>query len=242
MNNIGGETIYKFCANKTGCGCTSFMPLNELEDPFGGYILNDQCIIEVELFSVTLEGIEPKRCTRRHKEPKDVHSKDDEVYFKDLGKIEKSLVPLLEEVCLWHPSLIDSKKNKSSKFTEWAFTVLGRVLQFLKQHKWKDMNVEACQELQHLWEELQMSKLDLSWLEPQIKSALNMKEYWEKVMEVKRLKQDLIVLETEMTKMKESLAETKGSVETTKQDLIEAEYDFKEEKKDMALDSVIGYW
>ncbi|KAI9082137.1 hypothetical protein K1719_035877 [Acacia pycnantha] len=231
----------KFHANCRSRGYTKFMPLSELEDAYSGYVLNDKCIVEVELFSITFEGIEPtSRPTypTLSKQPRDVHSKDDDVVdFKDMGKIEKALVPMLEDVCSRHPSLMDSNKKRSRRFTEWAFTSLGQVLHFLENKKLKDMNKEACEQLQALWEELEMSRLDLSWLEPHVKSALNMKEYMEKAMKVKRLKQDLVVLGMEMKKIKENLASTELMVEMTTKDLIKEQEGFEE----LDLDAKIGY-
>ncbi|KAK4263332.1 hypothetical protein QN277_028760 [Acacia crassicarpa] len=215
-----GRKPRKFCANSTSWGYPSFMPLHELQWP---YIWNDTCMIEVELFSVTFEGFEPPS-----------HPKDD---FKDLGKIEKSFVPLLEEVCLWHPSSLDCIKNKSRRFNKWTFIALGRVLQFLKNKKWKDMNEEACQQLQHLWEELEMFRLDLSWLEPLVESALNMKGYHEKIEKVKKLKQDLVVTETKMNIIKEKLAHTEQNAEMIRKELVNIEEDFEERD----LDAKIGY-
>ncbi|KAI9082110.1 hypothetical protein K1719_035850 [Acacia pycnantha] len=213
--------------------------------PQGGSILAASSLTVVNQVSrqksQSKGGIEPtSRPTypSLSKQPKDTDIKDDDaVDFKDLGKIEKSFHPLLEEVCSWHPSLLDGKKNKSHKFTEWAFTALGRVLQFLKNKKWKDMNEEACEKLQHLWGELEMSRLDLSWLEPLVKSAINMKGYAEKVEKVKKLKQNLVGAEKEMNMIKEKLASTEQSVEITRKELMSAEQDFEE--KD--LDEKIGY-
>ncbi|KAI9125035.1 hypothetical protein K1719_003651 [Acacia pycnantha] len=208
----GADTPYDFYANGTNrWGYASFMPLHELQWP---YIQNDTCMIEVEFFSVTFEGFEPTS-----------HPKDD---FKDLGKIEESFIPLLEEVCSWHPSLLDCIKNKSHRFTKWALTALGQVLQFLKNKKWKDMNEEACQQLQYLWEELEMIRLDLSWLEPLVKSALNMKGYDEKIEKVKELKQNLVVADTKMNTIKEKLAHTELNIEKIRKELVNVEEDFEE--------------
>ena len=82
--------------------------------------------------------------------------------FKDLGKIEKDFVQLLEEVCSKHPTLIEGhrKRNRSKRFIEWSFTALGRVLHFLKSKKVKDMNDDTCKELQNLWEELETVRFD----------------------------------------------------------------------------------
>ncbi|XP_028775419.1 protein RESTRICTED TEV MOVEMENT 3-like [Neltuma alba] len=214
----------KFRANKCDWGYPRFMALSELEEPYKGYMLNDKCIVEVELFSVTSEGIEPLK-------------DGDVVDFKDLGKIDKSLVPLLEEVCLRHLSLLDCMKNKSRRFTECAFTALGRVLQFLKDKRWKEMNdKEASEQLQQLWEELEMIRLDLSWLEPLVKSALNMKGYDEKGEKIKKLKQNLVVAETEMNIIKEKLASTEQSVQVTRKELRNAEEDFEEKDLDVEIE------
>ncbi|KAI9080479.1 hypothetical protein K1719_035937 [Acacia pycnantha] len=220
----------KFCADIKSWGFGSFMELAELQNPHDSYILNDKCIVGVELSEVNSEGTQVVG---------QIEDDDDAVEFKDLGKIEKPFLPLLEEVCSWHPSLLDCKKNRSRRFTEWAFTALGRVLQFLRNKKLKDMNEEACEELQQLWEELQMGRLDLSWLEPLVKSALSMKGYLEKAMKVKKLRQDLVLLEKEMNKMKENLDNTELTIEITKTDLILTEEGFEE--KELDLDSDIGY-
>ncbi|XP_054814554.1 protein RESTRICTED TEV MOVEMENT 3-like isoform X1 [Prosopis cineraria] len=213
-------------ADVNNWGYPSFMELTTLQNPSNGYILNDKCIIEVEFSKVSPVGTQALV-------PKD----DDVTEFKDLGLIQKALVPLLEEACSWHPSLMDYKQKGSRKFTEWAFTALGRVLQFLKNKKWKDMNENACEELQYLLEELEMSRLDLKWLEPLVKSALNMKGYAEKVETMKRLKQNLVVLEIEMNKTKEKLANKEENVEMIRKELVNAEDNFEE--KD--LDAKIGY-
>ncbi|KAI9082102.1 hypothetical protein K1719_035842 [Acacia pycnantha] len=200
-----------------------------------GYILNDKCIVEVESSEVNPEGTQ---VVGQIIEKALVTEEDhDVVDFKDLGKIEKSFIPLLEEVCSWHPSLLDCKGNKSRRFTEWAFTALGQVLQFLENKKWKDMNEKACEELQQLWEELEMSRFDLSWLEPLVKSAINMKGYDEKVDKVKKMKQNLVMLETEMNMIKEKLVITEQSIEMMRKELVNAAEDFEE--KD--LEAEIGY-
>ncbi|KAI9082174.1 hypothetical protein K1719_035914 [Acacia pycnantha] len=242
LDNADAEPV-KLHANCRIRVYNKFMPLSELEDANGGYVLKDMCIIEVELLSVAFEGIEPtSRPTypSLSKQPSDAHSKDDDVVdFKDMGKIEKALIPMLEDVCSRHPSLVDSNKKRSRRFIEWAFTGLGRVLHFLETKKWKDMNKEACEQLQVLWEELEMSRLDLSWLEPRIKSALNMKGCLEKEMKVKRLKQDLAVLEMERNKIKEHLTSKELRIEMTTKDLIKEQEGFEE--LDLDLDAKIGY-
>ncbi|XP_054817805.1 MATH domain and coiled-coil domain-containing protein At3g58270-like [Prosopis cineraria] len=224
---------HEFFANNDDWGYGSFMELTQLQDPSNGYILNDdKCIIEVEFSKVSPVDTQFVGQIEIALVPKD----NDGVKFKDLGLIEKALVPLLEEACSWHPSLMDYKQKRSPKFTEWAFTALGRVLQFLKNKKWKDMNEKACEELQHLWEELEMSRLDLRWLEPLVKSSLNMKGYAEKVETIKRLKQNLVVLEIEMNETKEKLANIEQSVEIIRKNLVNAEDDFEEKDLDAKID------
>ncbi|XP_028767110.1 uncharacterized protein LOC114724827 [Neltuma alba] len=101
------------------------------------------------------------------------------------------------------------------------------------------MNEEACEQLQTLWDELEMSRLDLSWLEPHVKSALNMKQYLEKATKVKQLKQDLLILEREINAMKENLAETEQAFEMTRANLIKEQLGFGFQEKD--LNTEIGY-
>lgn len=231
---LNAALSHEFCANSDDWGYPSYMELARLESPSNGYVLNDKLIAEVEFSEVRFEGMQVVgQIIEKALLPKD----DDFDEFKGLGKIEKSLVPNLEEVCTWHPSLLDCKKTRSHKFTEWAFTSLGRVLQFLKNKKWKDMNEKACEELQQLWEELEMSKLDLSWLEPLVKSALNMKGYGEKVEKVKKKKEKLAMLESEMNMIKEKLVNIEQSIEKMRQELVDTEKDFEE--KD--LEAEIGY-
>jgi len=51
-------------------------------------------------------------------------------------------------------------------FIEYAFRALGRVLHFLKNKKIKDMDIDACNHLQILWDELlEQFRFDLIWLE-----------------------------------------------------------------------------
>jgi len=62
-----------------------------------------------------------------------------EMFRSSFGNIEQSFVSILEQVCLQHPSLVESQEKRSSRFTEWAFTALGRVLPFLSTKKMNDM-------------------------------------------------------------------------------------------------------
>ncbi|KAJ1414055.1 Ubiquitin carboxyl-terminal hydrolase, C-terminal [Sesbania bispinosa] len=117
-----------------------------------------------------------------HKEPEEVPTKllGELVDFRGLANIDKAYLPLLEEVCTWHPTLIECQEKRSGVFKQWAFTALGQVLHFLKTTKAEDITEDACQHLQVLWEELESSRFDLTWLEPHVQYALGMKSYCEK--------------------------------------------------------------
>lgn len=157
--------------------------------------------------------------------------------FRGLGLIEKAFVPLLEEVCLWHPSLIESQHNKTRMFTECAFTALGRLLHFLQTTKVKDMTQDACGQLRLYWEELETFKFGLAWLEPQVQSAFDKKKFVERARRVKRLKEDVECLENEMVRRKTMLTVTEMDHELAKKDLTKAEEGFNE----IELDSELGY-
>ncbi|XP_061351809.1 MATH domain and coiled-coil domain-containing protein At3g58270-like [Gastrolobium bilobum] len=256
---ITKETEHQFSAREIDWGFTSFIPLVELYDSSSGFIVNDTCIIEAEVFvtksehenqvdqavnkndisaesaQVCVETIEhtgnplgKEMCSASFGELMD---------FRGLGKIEKAFVPLLEEVCSRHPSLIECQQKRSSRFAEWAFTALGRVLHFLKTKKVKDMDDDACEHLQILWEELETFRFDLTWLEPHVQSALSMKSYIERAGQVKKMKQNVAALEMEIKRLKVKMAAAEVDIEIATRDLVEAEEGFEE--KD--LDAELGY-
>jgi len=111
---------------------------------------------------------------------------------------------------------------------------LGKVLYFLKTKKVKDMNEQACKELQALWEELKKFKFDVTWLEPLVESSLATRSYVEKALEAEKLKEYMVVLELEIKRVKTKLdvVEVNRDVE---RDLLK-EKDFKE----ISLDSELG--
>ncbi|XP_050138114.1 MATH domain and coiled-coil domain-containing protein At3g58250-like [Malus sylvestris] len=133
--------------------------------------------------------------------------------FRGLGKIEKAFVPLLDEVCSWHPSLIECQRKRSRMFTEWAFTALGRLLHFMKTKKVKDMTDEACEELKLLWEELEAFKFDLAWLEPSVQRALGVKKIVESSGKLKRLRKDVDALQTQTKRLRAELAVAEVNLE-----------------------------
>ncbi|WVY98040.1 hypothetical protein V8G54_030191 [Vigna mungo] len=138
------------------------------------------------------------------------------VDFRGIGKVEKDFIPLLEEVCSLYPSLIDTKKKRSQRFMEWAFTALGRVLHFLNTKKEGEMDDDACNYLQTLWEELEICGFDLSWLKPRIDRAL----------EMKKLEKDMTILEMEAKTLMTKMIEAKVNLEITR--LVKVKESFEE--------------
>ncbi|KAM1363360.1 hypothetical protein FF1_028242 [Malus domestica] len=139
--------------------------------------------------------------------------------FRGLGKIERAFVPLLEEVCSWHPSLIECQKKRSRTYIEWAFTALGRVLHFLKTTKVKDMTSDTSERVKLLWEELETFKFDLGWLEPYVQSALDVKKLMERAGVVKNLREDVDALEMGVKRLRARLAVAEVDLEVAKRDL-----------------------
>ncbi|XP_040364398.1 uncharacterized protein LOC112173256 isoform X2 [Rosa chinensis] len=156
-------------------------------------------------------------------------SPSDLLNFRGLADIKKDFVPLLEEVCLWHPSLIECQRKSSPQFTEWAFTALGKVLHFLKTKKVKDMTTYVCKDLQILWNELKAFGFDLTWLKPHVERALGMSKFVESTTELKRAAENVKALEIESKRLKAKLAAARS-------DLDKAGQGFEE-----IMDSELGY-
>ncbi|XP_057740853.1 MATH domain and coiled-coil domain-containing protein At2g05420-like [Arachis stenosperma] len=232
--------VHTYKHNSTGVvaayGFPSFVSLAEFCDPSEGFLVKDTCIIVAKV-SVENSGHEDTNVDHL---PKEMCSStcDELINFKGLCQIEKDHVNLLEEACLKHPSVIEShrKRKRSQKFTEWSFTTLGKVLHFLKTKKVKDMNEDACKELQDLWEELEMVKFDdLSWLKPHVESALSMKNYAERLMKVKRLKGSVVALEVKRRNLKELMILAETDLERARKELAIAEKGFVKREMDDEL-------
>ncbi|KAE9585325.1 hypothetical protein Lal_00018253 [Lupinus albus] len=157
--------------------------------------------------------------------------------INSLGPEEAAFFPLLEEVCLKHPSLIESLMRKSPKYILWSFIALGQVLYFLKTMKVKNMKEEACKHLQCLWEEVQLFGFNLSWLEPYIEAALNVKAYLEKAEKVKILKESVVDFEIELRKLRTKLDVAEVDLEIAMRDLEEVENGFEERD----INAELGY-
>ncbi|KAM5551212.1 hypothetical protein ABKV19_026173 [Rosa sericea] len=164
------------------------------------------------------------------------------VDFRGLVKVDKAFVPLLEEVCSWHPSLISCQRKRSRMYSGWAFTALGRLLHFLNTTKVKDMmedprEHDPCEHLQVLWEEVETFRFDLSWLEPSVQSALGMKKFGEREGVLKKLREDVDALETEMKRLRERLSVAEVDHAFAIRDLAKAEESFGAAN----LNSKLGY-
>ncbi|XLR12276.1 hypothetical protein HN51_049002 [Arachis hypogaea] len=151
--------------------------------------LDDNCFIVAEFFL--------KESPRHHNELDDGTSNtiiDDSSkpcfhVYEDLDNTnEKGFVQLVEEACHKHPSLIECHKNKnhSSIFTKWGFMAMWRVLHFLKTKKVKDMNV---------------------------KLARNYRNYKERAMHVKKMKENVAALEVDLKVAREELVKAQQGFE-----------------------------
>lgn len=238
---ITKETEHHFNAKESAWGFKNFIPLVELCSPGRGFIVDDTCMIEVEISVSKSEhenlGDQPAKTTvvSPVSAQVKVEPMGELMDFKGLGKIQKDFVPLLEEVCERHPSLIECQQNRTPRFIEWAFTALGRILHFLKTKKVKDMNDDACMHLQILWEELETFRFDLTWLEPHVQSALGMKSYMERAVQVKKKKENVAASERKIERLKVDIAAAEVDLDTARRDLVKAEEGFEEKDLDVEL-------
>lgn len=229
MNLAGSKNKFN-ASGQDAWGFKSFMSLSELHDPEKGFIVKNVCIVGAEVFvcksNYEKQVSEATNLTESKKihmeveveappvphmqnispffslvcnEPTKQHI-DAELFYPSIEEImDFTSVGQLEEIYFDHPSLIECK------FIDLAFAALGRVTYFLKTRKVKDMNEQACEDLQVLWEELEKFRFDLSWLEPHVLFALGMKSYVEKAMKVEKLKENVAALEMESERLKEKL-------------------------------------
>jgi len=155
-----------------------------------------------------------------------------------LAAEEEAFIPLLEEVCIWHPNLIQCQKERTPRFRQWAFTSLGQVLHFLKTKRVKDMSEDDIKQLHDLWKELvKSSGFDLAWLEPYVQSALGLKDYMERAKQLKKLRDTVVGLEIKMKRLRGELAAAEGEFEVARRNLSEVRRGFNE----MNMNSAIGY-
>ncbi|CAJ2632159.1 unnamed protein product [Trifolium pratense] len=156
------------------------MTLTELHNPNNGFLVKDTCIIGVEVF------------VRKSTHEKRVNQ-------------TVNLTTSLGIHQTGHMEVETHSPFRDADDAELVFTLLGRVLHFLNIRKVKDMNEQACKELQDLWDELVKFRYDLTWLEPRVQSALGMKSYVERAMEVEKLKENVVVLKLETERLEAKL-------------------------------------
>jgi hypothetical protein len=203
------EFNHKFNESAESFGYEYFISLAELNDPEKGFIVKDVLIVSAEVFV----------CKSTHDEPVIGSSP---TYVSQAGDMVVEVPRQNPEVELG--PMKDSSKDADAELVSAA---LGRVLYFLKTRKVKDMNEQACKDLQVLWDELKKFKFDLTWLEPHVQSALGLKSYVEKSLHVEKLKDDMVLL-------KEKLASAEVN--------LDGEIDLLKAKgfKEIGLDSELG--
>ncbi|XP_062014290.1 uncharacterized protein LOC133730782 [Rosa rugosa] len=245
----GGEIVHVFNPCERDCGFKSLVPLSQFYDHGNGYIVNDICIIEAKVSLCKPDAkilqdhgisapVEPFKKGKERQGPSNVQpesevvsstSADELMDFRGLAKIQKAFVPLLDEVCSCHSSLIECQMKQSPTFIEWAFTALGRVLHFLKTKKVKDMTDDVCADLELLWKELQIFKFDLAWLKPHVQRALRVNKLVKRAGQVEILRKDVVDLENENKRLMAKL-------EVARRDLEKAEG-----AEEMDMDKELGY-
>ncbi|KAK2418608.1 MATH domain and coiled-coil domain-containing protein [Trifolium repens] len=224
------DNYYEFNASWNKWG-EDMMNLDELNDPNKGFLVDDACIVGAEVYvcksknekqvnqAFSLTNSLPSVNQIVQMEAEILKPKVEESHgqnlgelmdFKGLGQIEKALVPLLEEVCSQHPSLVECQQKRSCKFREWAFTAL-----------------------EEFFISLRLQSFDLTWLEPHVQSALGMKSYLEKVKKVEKLKDNEVALELEIMRLKTKVAALEVNLYAVR-DLLKAE-DFEERDLDAEL-------
>lgn len=100
------------------------------------------------------------------------------------------------------------------------------------------MDDQACEDLQVLWKELEKFRFDLTWLEPHVQFALGMKSYVDKVLQVEKLKENVVALELETEKLKAKLAAAEVNMDIEK-DLLKAK---GFEERDLDSELGCGSW
>ncbi|XP_058738923.1 MATH domain and coiled-coil domain-containing protein At3g58250-like [Vicia villosa] len=225
---ITKETSHKFNAGEDDWGYTHFMTLAELHDPKKGFILKDACIF----------GVEVLVSKSTHEKPVNLGGS---LKFGSQSGVIEDQSPESEmsnqETLSTVSNLVFNETSKKSD-AESGYAAMGKVLYFLNTRKVKDLNEQSCKELQVLWDDLAKYKFDITWLEPQVQSALRSRSYVEKSLEVEKLKGNVADLELETERLKAKLAAAEVNLEIER-DLLKAE-GIKERDLDSELGS--GSW
>ncbi|CAN6567009.1 unnamed protein product [Malus baccata var. baccata] len=237
--------LREFKENKSKFGFKSFMPLRELYNSSAGFLVNDICIVQAKINVPVKIGFQQDCTEATDDSPSDpslakvlrevpTTPTGDLMDFRGLGRIEIAFIPWLEEVCSSNPSLIDCMLKRTPMFVECAFTALGRVLHFLKTTKVKDMTRDASDRLQLFWEELEAFRFDLAWLEPHVQTAFGMNKFIQRAGRLKRLREDVDVLEDELKRRRAAVA---VDLAVAKKNLGKAEQEFN----GIDMDTELGY-
>ncbi|XP_027191417.1 uncharacterized protein [Cicer arietinum] len=262
--SIVKETEQKFNGGFRSWG-SFFLKLNDFLDHKHGYLMRNTCIIEAH---ICVSNFAPRIHHINSTSTNDSNSSDEretlsprtsgsssnpteegeiqtshltlkQVFnFQTLSQEEKAFVPLLEEVCTWHPSLIQRQMKRTRQLRQLSFTSLGKVLHFLKTKKVKDMSEDDIKNLKSLWEKLvNSSEFELDWLEPYVQSVLGVKDYLERAKKLKKLKDSVVALEIKMKKLRVELAASETEFEVARRGLSEVRNGFQE----MNVNAPIGY-
>ncbi|MCI01322.1 ubiquitin carboxyl-terminal hydrolase family protein, partial [Trifolium medium] len=222
------ESNNDFNAKGDNFGFAAFMRLTELGEK--GFLKKDACIVGAEVF--VRKSTHEKRVNQTVNLTTSLGSQAGQMQVEVpslkpecRGPSLETLLPVSSPVCIEH-----TKENDA----DMVFATLGRVLYFLKTRKVKDMNDQACKELQVLWDQLEKFKFDLTWLEPHVQYALGMKSYAEKALQLEKLKENIVALELETERLKVKFAADEVNLDRER-DLLKAKgYEVRD------LDSELG--
>ncbi|KAJ7950392.1 NBS-LRR type disease resistance protein [Quillaja saponaria] len=119
----------------------------------------------------------------------------DMAMFRGLGLLHKKFIPLLEEAMSKHPELWTRRPQEySNEFSLWGFHALGRVLEFLRTVRIRDITSERKREFSRLWLELGAFGFDLTWLEPSYRKVMTCSVDEPKIKRFEELKGEVISL------------------------------------------------
>ncbi|CAI8615001.1 unnamed protein product [Vicia faba] len=219
---ISEETSREFSAHYNGWGFKSFIRLTELHDPAKGYIVKDACIFGAEVFVSESTNEKPVN------------------FESQTGHMEVQIPEpkITNQETLSTVSNLACIETSKPADAELGYAAMGKVIYFLNTIKVKDLNEQACKKLQVLWDELDKTKFDLTWLEPQVQSALRIRSYVEKALEVEKLKGNVAVQELKIETLKAKLAAAEINLEIER-DLLKAG-GIKE--RDLNSELSIGSW
>jgi hypothetical protein len=108
----------------------------------------------------------------------DYNAKEDKRGFASFMSLTELHNPekgfIVKDACIVGADVLVSKSSCEKQVSveptkqvdaELGYNALGRVIILLKTRKVKDMNEQGCKELQVLWDQIEKSNFDLTWLE-----------------------------------------------------------------------------